>query len=117
MTQKVAYPPRPQWGGGRAVSCARLLVPEVDPGGGVALLTAVATVAVPGGVMILRISHIGVHETYSLLSNTSSQIAYKEKHEQVKEILFNRSVMNLNTLLFKPVKTKIVHNMFIRTYK
>ena len=47
---KVAWTPKPQWGGGRDVSWSHLPVPEVDPGCGLALMVAsLAVVVIPGG--------------------------------------------------------------------
>ena len=63
----------------------------------------------------LRTPLIGLHETRTLLSSTSLRIFDKEKHEQVKEILFNKSAMDLNTFLFDSVNPKIGHKLRVRT--
>ena len=61
----------------------------------------------------LRIYHIGVHklyyETCALFSSTKSRIYDKEKHKQVKVIIFYKSAMDSNTFLFDPIVPKIGH--------
>ena len=64
-----------------------------------------------------EISHIGVHETCDLFSSTSLRIFDKEKHEQVKAILFIKFTMDLNIFLLNPVKTKLFHKLRVRMYK
>ena len=65
----------------------------------------------------MRIYHKGVHETRPLFSSTSLRIYNKSKHEQVKEIIFNKSMMDLNTFLFDPGNPKIGHTLCVRMYK
>ena len=57
-----------------------------------------------------------VRETCVLFASTSSWIYDKENREQVKKILFNNSVMDLNTFLFDPAKPKIDHKLGVSTY-
>ena len=64
----------------------------------------------------LIISRIGVHKTYALFPSTSSQIYNKEKREQVKAIICNKSAMDSSTFLLEPVKPKIVHKLRVHTY-
>ena len=63
----------------------------------------------------LRISHIKVHETHNLLSSTSSRIYKKDKHVQVKAIIFIEFTMDLNSFLFDPIKPKIGHKLHVHT--
>ena len=51
----------------------------------------------------MRISHIGLHDNLALLSSTISRIYNKDKHEQVKAILFNKFSMDLKIFLFNRV--------------
>ena len=66
-------------------------------------------------VDLLRISHTGVNIVYydnrALFSSTSSQIYDKDKRKRVEVILFNKSIMDSNTLLFEPIKPKIGHKL------
>ena len=63
-----------------------------------------------GGLIIY---HIGVHtfyyETRDLFSSNRSKIYNKDKHKRVKVIIFNKSAMESNTLIFDPVRPKIIH--------
>ena len=60
------------------------------------------------------ISHIKVntvyYDTHALLSSVKLQICDREKCEQVEEILFYKSTMELNKILFSPTDPKIGHN-------
>ena len=62
----------------------------------------------------LIISHIRVHTLYydtrSLLSSIILWISDKEKRERVNVILFYKSAMDLNQLLFYPTVPTIVHS-------
>ena len=64
----------------------------------------------------LIISHIGVHtfyyETRALFSTTISQIYDKYIHEQVKLVLFYKSVLVSNTFLFGSTMSKIGRSQF-----
>ena len=51
----------------------------------------------------------------SFFSLTRSQIYNKEKREQVNAFLFNKSVMDSNTLLFDPINQKICHKLCLRS--
>ena len=56
---KLAWPPRPKWGGVRAFSWACLPVPEVGLGGGVAMMvTELAVAVVLGGGAADYICHV-----------------------------------------------------------
>ena len=66
-----------------------------------------------GGLIGMRIYHIRVDDTRDLSSITSSQIYNKDKHEKVKSSLFNKFVMELNTLLFDTVRKKIGHKLHV----
>ena len=65
---------------------------------------------------ILIIYHIRVHETRTLFSSTSSGIYNKDKRKQVKAIIFNKFMMDLNTFLFEAVKPKMGHKLCVRMY-
>ena len=69
----------------------------------------------------LKIYHIGVHTLYyencALLLSTIYKIQNKEKHEQMKAILFNLFLMELNTLLFNTINPKIGHTLCVSMCK
>ena len=62
----------------------------------------------------LIIYHIVLHKVYyetrALFSGTNLRIYDKWKREQVKVILFYKSLMESNTLLFDPTDHKIGHS-------
>ena len=66
---------------------------------------------------ILRISNIGVQDNRHLFSITSSKIYNKEKREQVKAIIFYKSAMDSNPLLFETFKLKIGYMLRALTCK
>ena len=66
---------------------------------------------------ILRISNIGVQDNRHLFSITSSKIYNKDKREQVKAIIFYKSAMDSNPLLFETFKLKIGYMLRALTCK
>ena len=83
----------------------RLSIPKISP-----------TIDIFFGSKPLGISHIRLRGTRALFSITILRIYNIEKCEQVKDIIFNKFAMDLNTFLFEPSSRKyVISCMYVHT--